>query len=79
MRYERGVFWWLRGCDVRRIGVLEGRVPSRPACSVLMPMVEMELDLPVGGAALIELGVCGRVRIVGLWRVGFHPGQRALY
>jgi len=27
---------------------MEGRVPSRAACFVLMPLVEMELDLPEG-------------------------------
>jgi|GEM_PF-3389207 len=27
---------------------MEGRVPSRPAVLVLTPLVEMELDLPLG-------------------------------
>jgi len=64
--------WFVGGSgffDGARIGVLEGRVPSRPACFVLMPMVEMELDLPGGAARWFVGGLVFLMwRGLGLWK-----------
>lgn len=55
---------------------MEGRVPSRPACFVLMPMVEMELDLPGGERWFVGGLVFFMGHGFGFWKVGFHLDQR---
>src|SRR5690606_30731959 len=73
--------WCGRQAGARQPGVMEGRVPSRPAVFHGALLVEMELDLPFGSA--FGRYACGVVvkqvldNLV-LWRAGFHPGLRRL-